>query len=237
MVSPAIRRSSPPDRYIRYGPSETVPLAQSVPLSAVVGSQTAVDQWVARPGDFILTHSSGLVGSMIRFAERLSYWGKNAQYAHWSHAAIFVDNEGHIIEAVGGGVQKRHISVYAETEYVVVYLPPETSDADRDQAAKFAEHAVRQPYGWLTIVGIVFSLLTASKMSFGIDGQQICSALVARCLERTGTIFTEGEPWHLMPADLAKHFKVEVSKTKKGKVPRTTTGVVAYSKPGRRRRS
>jgi hypothetical protein len=34
---------------------------------------------------------------------------------------------------------------------------------------------------------------------------------VARCIERIGEIFPEGEPWHLMPADFAKHFDVRIT--------------------------
>ena len=99
----------------------------------------------------------------------------------------------------------------------------------------FAEFSLNDSYGWLTIVNIGLCLLTGAKFSFGIDGQQICSALVARCLERIGEIFPEAEPWHIMPADLAKHFKVQLTGDK-GQPPNPDEGVVRFSKPGHRRR-
>ncbi|MCU1239559.1 MAG: hypothetical protein JWO71_285 [Candidatus Acidoferrum typicum] len=197
---------------VRYGPGESVAVGASV-VGLIAGRPHA------RQGDFILTHSTGLYGTLIRFGEGLRYWGTDAQFAHWNHAAIFADDDGTIIEALGGGVQKRNISVYHDTEYVVVYLPVSTSGPDRQQAADFAD------------VSIGLSLLTGGKLGFGIDGQQICSALVARCIERIGEIFKESEPWHIMPADLAKHFDVRLMGDR-GRPPERGEGVVAASRPG-----
>jgi uncharacterized protein YycO len=232
MAASTVTSQPQPFHIERYAPGQGVRLASmqdSERLSAATPSP------VARPGDFILTHSVGFIGSLIRFGEWLRYWGENKVFAHWSHAAIFVDSEGTIIEALGGGVQKRNISVYRDTEYVVVFLPDDTTQQDREEAVRFAEFSLNDPYGYLTIISISLSLLTTAKFSFGIDGQQICSALVARCLERIGEIFEENEPWHLMPADLAKHFNVQLTGDK-GRAPAAETGVVAFSKPGRRKR-
>jgi uncharacterized protein YycO len=213
-------------RAVRYGPGESV--AVGAPVVGLIAGRPH-----ARQGDFILTHSTGLYGTLIRFGEGLRYWGTDAQFAHWSHAAIFVDDDGTIIEALGGGVQKRNISVYRDTEYVVVYLPESTCRPDRQHAGDFAEFCLSDKYGWLTIVSIGLSLLTGGKFGFGIDGQQICSALVARSIERIGEIFKESEPWHIMPADLAKHFDVRLT-GERGRPPERSEGVVAASRPGRR---
>ncbi len=212
---------------VRYGPHESVPTPEA-PVAQAAGKPAA------RPGDFILTHSTGVFGRLIRFGEAFRYRGPDKVFAHWSHAAIFADESGNIIEALGGGVQKRNISVYDGTEYVVVHLPAGTSSVDRQQAVEFAEFCLNDPYGWLTIVSISLCLLTGAKLSFGVDGQQICSALVARSLERIGGIFIENEPWHLMPADLAKHFDVRLV-GERGQIPRNDFGVISASRPGRRR--
>jgi uncharacterized protein YycO len=228
MASTPLVHHSSAFRVLRYGPNESV-----VTAAAARGRPT--EKPVARPGDFILTHSSGLYGTLIRFGEALRYSGPDKIFAHWSHAAIFVDDQGDIIEALGGGVQKRNISVYTETEYVVVHLPEGTSPDDRLHAIGFADFSLTDPYGWFTIVSIGFCLLTGAKFSFGVDGQQICSALVARCLERIGEIFTENEPWHLMPADLAKHFDVRLV-GERGRIPDQDKGILAWSKLGRKRK-
>lgn len=209
----------------RYGPHEHVVIPESVRALATVEAP------VARPGDFILTHSTGIFGMLIRFGESLRYWGHDRIYAHWSHAAIFVDDHGTIIEALGGGVQERNISVYEGTEYVVVHLPDATSTTDRQESVKFAEYCLNEKYGWLTIVSIALCLITGAKLSFGVDGQQICSALVARCTERIGEIFEETEPWHLLPADLAKHFNIQLI-GEKGVVPKRDMGVIRRSRRG-----
>lgn len=208
---------------MRYGPRESV--AVGAPVAGVVADKPS-----ARVGDFLLTHSTGIYGVLVRFGEALRYWGADAPFAHWSHAAIFVDDDGGLVEALGGGVQKRNISVYSNTEYVVVHLPESTARTDRQQAVAFADHCLNDKYGWLTIVSVGLSLLTGGKFGFGIDGQQICSALVARALERLGEIFTENEPWHIMPADLAKHFDVQLA-GERGRPPKRTQGVVAESRP------
>jgi hypothetical protein len=210
----------------RYGPHESVPLLKSAPM--------AIANPVALSGDFLLTHSAGLYGTLIQFGEAIRYWGEDKVYAHWSHAAIFVDSDGSIIEALSGGVQKRNISVYQGTEYVVLHLPRTTTPHDRQEAVKFAEYCLDDEYGWLTIVSIGLCLLTGAKFSFGVDGQQICSALVARCIERIGEIFPEAEPWHAMPADLAKHFDVRLT-GEKGPAPHPDAGVIRFSKLGKRR--
>ena len=213
---------------IRYGPNESVPTSNNTVA-------LASPRPVALPGDFILTHSSGIYGALIRFGEAIRYWGPDKPFARWSHAAIFANDSGDIVEALGGGVQLRNVSVYQPTEYVVVHLPQTTTPDDREQAIKFAAFCLRDRYGWLTIVGIALCLLFGGKLSFGVDGQQICSGLVARCIERIGEIFHEGDPWHLMPADLAKHFDGRGTDTP-GRAPHPKDGVTRYSEIGGRQR-
>lgn len=210
----------------RYGPNESVPATK---FNAAVAVTAAAFQ----PGDFILTHSSAIYGALIRFGEALRYWGPDKIFAHWNHAAIFINDAGDIIEALGGGVQQRNISVYEGTEYVVVQLPAATAASDRQQAVEFAKFCLSDTYGWFTIVSIALCLITGAKFGFGVDGQQICSALVARSVERVGEIFSEAEPWHLTPADLAKHFHVRIT-GEKGQTPHPDAAVEHSSKPGKR---
>ena len=54
-------------------------------------------------------------------------------------------------------------------------------------------------------MSIALSMLTGSRLTFFIDGQFVCSGLVARALERTGSIF-DRDSAHIAPADLAKYF-------------------------------
>jgi hypothetical protein len=163
------------------------------------------------PGDFILTHSSGLFGRLIRFGESLRYWGDDAKYARWNHAALIATADGGLIEALSRGVTKTSISHYKPTEYFLVRVSEDDADArDRRQAVAYAEYCwdKHEEYSWLTILNIALALLTGCKFTFGVDGQVICSGLVARCLERTSIIFA-GAASNISPADLAKQFKVD----------------------------
>ena len=161
------------------------------------------------PGDFLLTHGDSWTSKLIRFGQAIRYRGPDKAFARWNHAALFVAENGDIVEALGGGVQRRNVSVYKDTEYHVVRLE-NVGEIDRKQEVDFALACLNESYGFLTIFSIALSLLSGSRFGFGVDGQEICSALVARCLERTGEIFP-ADPWHLMPADLAKFYDVRAA--------------------------
>lgn len=177
------------------------------------------------PGDFLLTHGDSWTSKLIRFGQTLRYTGKDRIYTRWNHVALFVSDNGDITEALGGGVQRRNVSVYQDTEYHVVRLQ-NVLQIDRDHEVAFAQACLNDSYGFLTIVSIGLSLLFASKFGFGVDGQEICSAPVARCLERTGEIFQQ-DPWHIMPADLAKFYDVRPSSldAPRGRIPDRDVGV------------
>lgn len=102
-------------------------------------------------------------------------------------------------------MRRGNLSDYENKVYQLVRI--HASDQDREEAIKFAEFALGEKYGYVTVISIAISFLTGLKFSFGFDGQQICSGLVARALERTTAIFSS-EPSHISPADLAKYYKV-----------------------------
>lgn len=159
-----------------------------------------------RPGDFILTHGDEWTSRLIRFGQTIRYRGASAKYTYWNHTALVVDDDGAIVEALGTGVARRSIHDYDPTQYTVVRI--DATDADRSEAAAFACSSIGAEYGWLTIASIAVSLVTGGKFAFAIDGQLICSGLVARALERTTAIFKH-DPARIMPAELAALFNVD----------------------------
>jgi len=171
-------------------------------------------------GDFILTHGNSFFSRLIRFGQKISFWGADRVFTRWSHAALIVSDDGELIEAVGAGVKRSHIRDYVPTEYHLVSLNTLANEKDRDQACAFAETTIGQPYDILTCISIAIGLLTGCRLKFGFDGQFVCSGLVARSLERTSVIF-DRSPSHILPADLAKYFQVlpPPKGAKKGKVP------------------
>lgn len=186
-----------------YKPGETAP----------VGSY--------QPGDFILTHGTAWTSKLIRFGSRLRYRGDNAPYAKFSHSALIVSANGDLIEAQERGVRRNNLRSYAEHTYVVVHptlqvfgvTPPGNAVRDADRIARanavgYVTHQLGDRYGYLTCVCIGFGLLTGGTLTFGFDGNQICSGLVARAQERLGYEFPRN-PAEIMPADLAWQFGVQ----------------------------
>lgn len=159
------------------------------------------------PGDFLLLDAGDdLFCKLIRFGQRLRFRGADAHYARFNHAALFVTSNGGIIEALSEGIKRRNVSCYHDAFYLVVHIDADTYD--RQEVVTFAASCLNEGYGWWQIASIALSLLTGSKFSFGYDGQEICSGLVARALERTSAIFPR-DASHMMPADLAKYYGVE----------------------------
>ncbi len=145
-------------------------------------------------------------GRLIRVGQRLRYRGRAAKYTYWNHAALVVDRDGGIVEALGTGVARRSLHDYDPTQYTLVRIT--ASEEDRAEAAAFACAVIGAEYGWVTIASIALSLVTGGKLAFAIDGQLICSGLVARALERTTLIFRH-DPARIMPAELAELFDVQ----------------------------
>jgi uncharacterized protein YycO len=162
-----------------------------------------------RPGDFILTHHHHPVSRMIRLAQKVR--GRERRYSYWSHAALIVDADGSLVEAESKGVVRSPLSKYAAQEYHLVDLGDSADDRDRKQAAAFAESLVGQPFGMLDMFSVALSLFTGAKVNVSYASHLMCSALVARALERTDAIFDD-EPTHMLPADLARFYGVEAPK-------------------------
>jgi len=156
-------------------------------------------------GDFVLVAGTHFNSRLIRFGQKLRIHGSDRRHVRWTHAALIVDRDGSLIEAVGTGVRRWHLDRYREDDYVVVRI--HTSEENRDEVVHFAEWALERAssYSRLSTVSIALSMLTGSRLTFFIDGQFVCSGLVARALERTGSIF-DRDCAHIAPADLAKYF-------------------------------
>ena len=131
---------------------------------------------------------------MIRFGQKLRIHGSDRRHLRWTHAALIVDRDGSLIEAVGTGVRRWHLDRYREDDYVVVRI--HTSEENRDEVVHFAEWALERgsSYSRLSTVSIALSMLTGSRLTFFIDGQFVCSGLVARALERTEASSTATPP-------------------------------------------
>jgi len=118
-----------------------------------------------------------------------------------------VSEDGAIVEALARGVTRRHLDCYTSRDYQIVRI--QGSRQDREQVVAFAEWAAREcsRYGFLTIASIALCVITGCRVTFFVDGELICSGLVARALERTTAVF-DVDPVHMTPADLARYYQV-----------------------------
>lgn len=192
MINKAVTAVIPPSTVATYPPDE------------------AAVTWV--PGDFLLTHRTALFSRFIRSCQKLRIHGDDAMFTYWSHAALIVSDQGELIEALKQGVCRTNASAYRDVIYKVVHVT--ASPEDRAQAVAFAHWSAdrHEQFGHITLWSIFLSLITGGRLSFYVDGTEICSALVARCQERTGAIF-DRQPSHIMPADLAKYYQVQPPKS------------------------
>jgi len=159
-----------------------------------------------KPGDFILTHKNKLIPRFIRYAQRLR--GRERQFSHWSHTAMITGADGALVEAETKGVIRGHLSQYRDVEYHLVNIDAIATEEDRRQAVAFTESMVGKPFGVLDGIGLILSLVTGLRLNVSYNSHLVCSALVARALERTDAIFDD-EPAHMLPADIARYFKIE----------------------------
>jgi len=158
-----------------------------------------------RPGDFFLLESPTKWGHLIEFGEWIRYHGENRKYSKWSHAGIFTDTSGGIIEALPGGVFNDNISKYKGLTYYVVNT--RLSAPNRYQAVEAAKSFLNDKYGWISDISIGFHFLTGVKLRVTLDNTINCSGLVAMALWAGGIIFN-GTPQLFAPADIAAAFNV-----------------------------
>lgn len=158
------------------------------------------------PGDIVLTHGNHIFSKLIRFGQRLRYKGVEKSYAYWNHVAIVVDDDGHIVEALGDGVQKTHLSDYQKSEYVVARVVK--SKESRQQMIDYLEWVacIEKDYNWGLIGLIGIELITGGNLSINLDGSEICSTLAAEALKSAGIFFNRGK---VMPADIAYVFSLD----------------------------
>jgi hypothetical protein len=149
---------------------------------------------------------TGWLGNTIRFGLRMRYRSnEDRALAHWSHAGIIVNAQGHLIEVVPRGVVLNRLENYRAQEYHYVYL--DLSAADRAKASSYAYSCLRQKYDRLGFVLLTLAVLTGAWFEVPDRGRQGCVALIVRALQRAGVSFAR-RPTDMTPADLARNFGV-----------------------------
>jgi hypothetical protein len=160
-----------------------------------------------RVGDFLLTgiKAQGIVSWAIKAGSWLRRF--EAPYRRFSHAALVIDDDGTLAEALGKGVTRSPLSKYEAANYVLVRT--DIQEPDRSQILTFAESVLeaRTSYGFWTILGLGLYCLAGAQICIQQAGTAICSGFVSDALTRAGYIWPR-PPFAMMPADLARYFDV-----------------------------
>lgn len=182
------------------------------------------------PGDLLYTRSEGLVGSLIRFGERVRFHGWPTALGRlagsvgrtitrkplleapddpsWGNHIAVCMGDGTVIEALAHGLTVTPVDHYQARQYRLLPLAqvcPGVTDLDRAALVAFArfEQARHDSYGWGGIASIVVQLLTPLRLSVSWSDSMICSAFGARCWEHAGVIIPTQSVYTTMPGDLA----------------------------------
>jgi hypothetical protein len=159
------------------------------------------------PGDFSLhraTTNKGRggattrLGMLIQAGER-SRFGYS-DFARWTHSTLIVSESGQVVEAISSGVALDDIEKYRGSDYMIVHV--NASPEQRRLACGFARSRVPDEYGVLNFVGLAVQALFGWTVSIHMDGQFICSGLVARATEKYIDAYPRS-PENMMPGDLA----------------------------------
>jgi hypothetical protein len=157
------------------------------------------------PGDVVLCHSEGIVGSAIRWAQRREYSGAFSQYNHVAIIDRIEDGVAYIIQAEAAGVtnDKQLESVAPGGTYRVIPLP---ESVDKDKFLEFARSQVGALYGFTTILSCALDVLLPESICLRKYGTWICSGLVAAALMYGGFKPTQGwgDIYTTFPSEIAK---------------------------------
>lgn len=173
---------------------------------------------VTVPGDLILFKRKGIYSKLIGFGQKLRRGYKG--YAYWTHVGCVASYRGGLIEALGKGIVVGDLSKYEDVDYY--YVDIKADEHDRNQMVKFLQASLGRPYGYLDILSLTMTLVVGNRLSFGDPGTLVCSTLAAQMLCRGDFIFPT-DPGQMMPADLAKLFKVGETKPSISPIPPPVT--------------
>ena len=158
-----------------------------------------------RRGDLVLIRGAGWLGRAIRLGAWRRFGPEFPRYGYWSHAALVVNDHGHLLEVHARGVALCDIEKYRDVDFCHVRLP--LGDRARYDASTFACAFLGQRYDIWGFVLLGLSVSLGDVFRVPDTGRPGCVSLIVRALERAGLSF-DRPPADMMPADLARQFGV-----------------------------
>jgi len=180
-----------------------------------------------RPGDFLLTRNldpwytkQGYLSAAIRLGEWIRFHNVRSEIPQpwrWNHAVCVGD--GHLIEAVGAGVVRSPLDRYDEVHRL--YVATDLDESEREDCVAYWESMVGRKYGFVTVVGSGFRLVTGLSLMVGDPQRVICSGLVAGGL---GIYRWRSNPSGVSPTELAIYHNMDFKELAKEPAPSGPTG-------------
>jgi hypothetical protein len=135
----------------------------------------------AKPGDVAFVTQHDFTAWWIQWCQARKY-GKGSPATRWNHAFLVVGTDGSIIQANQSGVEWGNLSQYKGQTYEL--RRPSYVGIGAGIATIAMRDLLGDKYGWVTIASVALSMLSGTKLRFGLSGTEICSGAVAYALTR-----------------------------------------------------
>ena len=165
---------------------------------------------MSAPGDVFFVEQHDWVSWWIRFAQKRK-WGSKNPVALWNHCGLVVGTDGEVIQANPGGMGAGNLTEYALTQTTILRPPYQPAwedsglvhlDGSRIACAAMEELlANHDHYGWWTIFSVALTLMTGTRLRFGVANCLICSGAVSYALTRANIDVGDDSDWN-SPSDL-----------------------------------
>lgn len=161
-------------------------------------------------GDLLLVRHAGFLPSVIRFGERLRCWGDDRPYALVNHAATVVSDGPTAVlqEQAGKGGVLTPLRGYVHECYALVH-PTASAGKAQALATQAARWYLDVGYGWASIGGDAFYLLTGIRVGLAFGQTAVCSADAAAA-QRCHGLVPDKPDVSVLPSDLARYYDVRL---------------------------
>lgn len=156
------------------------------------------------PGSMFLTSGNHKMSRAIQAAQRLR---SPAHYAKWNHGGIVTHEHGQMVESLEFGPEVEHMEKYRGTWVAVITPEIHPHDLEQLEAYVGSVLAAKWGYSYLSIVCILISLLTGSKLNFSRTSTIICTGLICDAYTRLGYVWPKPAAF-MRPDDVAAFFDV-----------------------------
>ncbi|QIN79577.1 hypothetical protein GBA65_14810 [Rubrobacter marinus] len=153
-------------------------------------------------GSMFLTSGDSGISRAIQAVQGLR---SPACYARWNHGGLITHEHGQMVESLEFGPEVEHMEKYRGAWVAIVV--PEIHPRDLEQLETYVESVLAADWGYsyLSILCILISLLTGSKLNFSRTATIICTGFNCDGYTRLGYVWPKPAAF-MRPDDVAAFF-------------------------------